>query len=307
MKDSTISPDRKGPYALLDYGLLNRVRSALGLASNIPLTIKGLSEIYAAWCRRVPFDNIRKMIDLSAGGPLSGLDAVDLFENWLEHGTGGTCWPSSKALCTLLLSFGFDARLVAGSMYDLGVINHGTVKVRIDGQDWLTDTCMLTYRPVPINGEPFIDNSKEAPIEVEPDGNSHVIWYDFAPGSVYTPCRLYVDPADPALYAERYESFSRGYSPFNDRLYFRTGGNDGATVVLGNVRFRRTHDGLEVHEFSRHGLCEHLAACGVSGDLLDQWISSGGLDKSFETDNIRPAPEVTGVRPSLRRAEPGLE
>jgi hypothetical protein len=39
---------------------------------------------------RVPFDNVRKMIALRSAGhtPLPGGDAVEFFENWLEHGTG---------------------------------------------------------------------------------------------------------------------------------------------------------------------------------------------------------------------------
>ena len=299
MRDSTTS-SKTLPDVPLSNGLLGRIKSALELNTRVSLTEEGLAEVYAAWCRRVPFDNIRKTIDLKSGGRLSGLDPDEFFENWLEYGSGGTCWPSSNALCTLLQAIGFDARLVAGSMYDLGSINHGTVMVCIDGQDWLTDTCMLTNRPVPVNGEFFIDNSKQMAIEVEPDGDSHVIWYDFVPSPAYVPCRILSDPAAPTLFEERYEVFSREYSPFNTRLYFRTGGPDGASVVLGNVRFSRTGDGLEVKEFTRFGLCEHLIDSGVSGDIIDRWIGAGGLERSFDPANIPPTPEITGVRPSLR-------
>ena len=306
MRDSTNLPDHHVTDPLLGDGLLTRVRLALGILGEVPVSEDGLFGIYAAWCREVPFDNIRKMIDLSGGGRLSGLSASEFFENWLEQGTGGTCWPSSNALCTLLCSLGFHARRVSGSMYDLGMINHGTVKVRIDAEDWLVDTCMLTNRPVPVNGELFVDNSREARIEVEPVGDSHVIWYDFVPSPVYVPCRLHLDPADAALYEERYEVFSRAYSPFNDRLYFRNGGPDGAYVILGNVRFRRTDDGLDIHEFTRDSLCEHLVSAGVSGGIIERWINAGGLERSFDPASIRPAPEITGVRPSLRQDIQGL-
>ena len=300
MRDSSPPLDRKGPDAKLGSRLLVRVRSALGLGGDIPLTVEGLSEVYRAWCSRIPFDNIRKMIELSAGGPLGGLDPADFFEHWLEHGTGGTCWPSSNALYTLLRSIGFDARRVAGSMYDLGAINHGTVKVRLDGQDWLTDTCMLTHRPLPVNSELFINDSKDAAVEVEPVDGSHTVWYDFAPSPVYVPCRLRFDRADAAMYEERYEVFSRQYSPFNTRLYHRAGGPDGVSLILGNVRFRRIRGNLEVQEFSRDGLCDYMRESGISSDILDQWTAIGGLDMSFDPANILPAPEVTGVRPSLR-------
>ena len=301
MRDSRISY-RTLPDLLLSDRLAAGVRLALGLNEELSQTFEGLAKVYSVWCRRIPFDNIRKMIDLSAGGRLSGLDPDEFFENWLENGTGGTCWPSSNALCALLRSFGFDARRVAGSMYDLGSVNHGTVMVRIDGQDWLADTCMLTNRPIPVNGELFVDNSRAATVEVEPDGDSHVIWYDFVPSPAYVPCRLLSDPATTELYEERYEVFSRDYSPFNNRLYYRDGGPDGASVILGNVRFRRTDEGLDVQEFTRDGLCEYLSASGVSGDIIDRWISSGGLKMSFDPENIPPTPEVTGIRPSLRQA-----
>ena len=308
MNPSPVALSARSPNGGLDARLLERVKTALGLSGPIQNTVDGLSAVYGAWCRRVPFDNIRKMIDLSggSGGRLGGLEAEDFFENWIENGIGGTCWPSSNALCVLLRSLGFEARRVAGSMFDLGVINHGTVKVRIAGRDWLADTSMITNVPLPVSEELYIGPKFGVTAEVEPVGRSHVIWADFVPMPVYVPCRLHSDPVDLDLYEERYEIFSRERSPFNNRLYFRIGGPQGSSVILGNYMFRRVGGEVVVKEFTREELCGHLRDAGVSGPMVKRWIAAGALDMSLDPANIPPVPEVVGVPPSLRLGDPTL-
>ena len=287
---------------LLSADLLHRVLETLGMPDYISVDRAGLARVYAAWCENIPFDNIRKMIALrEPGAEMPGLDASDFFENWLSHGTGGTCWPSSNALFALLRSLGFDARRVAGSMFDLPEPNHGTVKVKIGGQDWMVDSSMLTYRPLPLNGEIFINDDPAHGVEVEPSNGSYLIWRDFPPLLEYIPCRLQFDPVDTPFYRERYEEFSREQSPFNDRLYFRSGGVEGAWVLLGNTRFRRTDDGLEVREFRVDELAAYLInEAGVSAAMVERWVDSGSLDSTFQpSESVRP--EIQGVRPSMRR------
>jgi N-hydroxyarylamine O-acetyltransferase len=76
--------------------------------------------------------------------PLPGIAAADFLATWLADGTGGTCWTGANALCAFLEAIGFEARLV-GSMGDRGVVTHGTVKVSLDGVDWLVDSFMQTF------------------------------------------------------------------------------------------------------------------------------------------------------------------
>jgi N-hydroxyarylamine O-acetyltransferase len=285
----------------LSRELVTRITAALGFVEEVPVDFDGLSQLYAAWCACVPFDNIRKMIALrSPDTMMPGLDASDFFENWIANGSGGTCWPSSNALCVLLMSLGFDARRVAGSMFDIPDINHGTVKVKIEGRDWMVDSSMLTYRPLPITSEVFVNDDPAHRVEVEPSNGSHVVWRDFPPLSEYIPCRLRLDPVDTDFYFERYEKYSREQSPFNDRLYFRRGGPHGTFAVFGNVRFRRTAEGLDVHEFTREGLLEFLRdEAAVSEVMLESWVESGALDSTFvPSDNSHP--EIRSVRPSMR-------
>jgi len=48
----------------LSRDLLEQVLSRLGLSDRPALTLDGLQTLYAAWCRKVPFDNVRKLIHL---------------------------------------------------------------------------------------------------------------------------------------------------------------------------------------------------------------------------------------------------
>lgn len=78
----------------------------------------------------------------------------------------------------LLTSLGFDARRVAGAMFNMPAINHGSVKVRLDEVDWLADSSMLSDVPLPLTEEVFVSDAAVA-VEVEAVGDSHFIWTDF--------------------------------------------------------------------------------------------------------------------------------
>lgn len=303
MKDAPISTGFGTSDVFLSPNLLTRVRNALDLSETLSVDIAGLRQVYTAWCERVPFDNIRKMISLRSGTgeALAGLDAEDFFENWLENGSGGTCWPSSNALYVLLKSLGFNARRVAASMFDLGIINHGTIKVRFNDHDWMVDTSMLTNEPLPLNGKVYIGDPAVG-VEVEPLADSYLIWIDFVPLPKFVPCRLQIDPVGTPFYHERYEVFSREQSPFNQKLYIRTSGSAGPSVLFGNLKFSRNADGgVAIREFTPDQLCEYMTdEAGISPSLVARWVASGGLDSTFDPANAGSTPEVTGVRPSLR-------
>src|SRR5688572_175456 len=80
--------------------------------------LAGLRRVYAAWCQRVPFDNVLKLVHLAAGraGPLPGSTADDFFRSWLAHGAGGTCWAGNGALHDLLAALGFAATRATATM-----------------------------------------------------------------------------------------------------------------------------------------------------------------------------------------------
>ena len=147
-------------------------------------------------------------------------------------------------------------------MFDVPPINHGSVKVRIDGADWLADSSMLSGVPLPLTDAVFVSHGEAVGVEVEPVGESQFVWVEFPPLPEFVPCSLQLDPVDAALYHERYE-WSREMSPFNERLYLRKVTPDGLIVLLGHTRFRKTPDGLEAEDLSRDGLCGALHDAGL--------------------------------------------
>lgn len=295
-----------GHSAGLSVDLCGRVLARLGFTTPPTTDLEGLRAIYSAWCGRVPFDNVRKIVALRTADaqPLPGRDARDFFDNWLEHGTGGTCWPTSNALFDLVHSLGFEARRVAGSMRDMGVVNHASVKVRIDGGDWLLDSSMLTNVPLPLNDAVFVHADPVFAAEVEPADGTHVIWVDIPAFSTYLPCRLLVDPDDYAHSLSRYEA-SRERSPFNQRLYARRNRPGELQVLMGNTLFSKTAQGLVSKELSATELRPELhLRIGISEESIDTWVQSGGLAASFEPPAGPKPPPITQKPPSQRRTRP---
>ncbi len=279
----------------------DRVAARLGLPTELPRDLVGLRQLYAAWCRQVPFDNVRKLIALRTGdtGPLPGGHADDFLENFLVHGTGGTCWSSSNALFALVSSYGFDARRVAGSMRDLGVPGHGSVKVRIDDVDWLVDSSMLMMYPIPIGNALHVDRDPLFGVEVEPDAGTHLVWFDTPPYDEYFPCRLLIDPVDQDFYLERYE-ISRTKGPFNHHLSVRYNRAGARTVLQGHTRHRKTTGGVQSDALTRDELCAALRDdVGMSAEIVSQWADCGALDAAYEPP-ATPVAVLSGKPPSRR-------
>ena len=287
---------------LLSADLRERVLERLGLDSRPDTDIAGLARVYGAWCSSMSFDNIAKLIALrmSPEMPLPGLDGPAFLERWLIHGIGGTCWTSSNALFELLDSLGFDARRVAGSMRDTGIVSHASVKVRVDGNDWLVDSSMLTGVPLPLTDELFISGDPVFAAEVEAVEGTHLIWVDLPPNPAYLPCRLLVDPATHGFYVHRWEA-SRDRSPFNQRLYARRNFQGDMLVLNANTRLRKSAGGIDTKELNALEICESLRdEFGISGEMIDEWRKSGALDASFEPPAGPPPAPIAGVPPSRR-------
>lgn len=209
----------------LGPALVEAVLQRLGLSRVPEPDFAGLAAVYAAWCRRVPFDNVRKLIHLHARdpGPLPGDDAEDFFTAWLKHGTGGTCWSGNGALQALLVSLGFDARRGIGTMLAAPDLppNHGTVTVVTDGRRYVVDASML-------HGEPFELK------EFEQTGVCHPAWgvvcTHAAEGwrirwrPLHRPegmdCRIDNLDVGRGEFRERHEQ-TRAWSPFNYELNLR--------------------------------------------------------------------------------------
>lgn len=135
--------------------LLERVLGKLGLRRKPSVDLTGLNMFYAAFCEKVPFDNVQKRIWFASDHtvPLPGGNPAEFFENWLAHGTGGTCWPINGGLYSLLRALGFDARRIVGSVivegYPQGA-NHGSILVSIDRVEHVADGWMSSFKALPV-------------------------------------------------------------------------------------------------------------------------------------------------------------
>jgi N-hydroxyarylamine O-acetyltransferase len=288
---------------ILDPEVRARVLERLGFEREPAIDFEGLSALYRAWGEVVAFDNSAKLIALKTGAPgrLPLIDAGEFFTNFLAHGSGGTCWPSSNAIYSLLIDVGFDANRLAGSMRDTGILSHGSTSVRLDGADWLVDSSMLTMNPLPLGDELFVADSLWN-AEVEHVDGTHVIWWDATPSPKHIPCRLLERDVSHDVYVERFEA-SRLRSPFNERLYVRRNRADGVLVITGNRRYLRTANGTGTGTLSEKELEESLREeAGFSSRLIEMLRDCGAIRDSMMPASSSPPP-LPGLRPSLRERQ----
>jgi N-hydroxyarylamine O-acetyltransferase len=259
--------------------LLERVFTRLGLWSQPRADRAGLESLYLAWCRNVPFDNVRKRIALANGGtePLPGGLPADFLSAWLEHGTGGTCWPSSNGLHALVAACGFDVRRISASMFDRNDHNHASLIVRLDGREWMVDSSIECDVPIPLaRGVERTIESPIHPIRIEPVGDSFRVHWAMAHNSNTMPCRLMQDPVDEAFYLERYE-ISRGYSVFNTSLYARRNFPGRLVSFVGRTRHEKTPTGVTSRELAESELREALVGeVGLSPEIVSTLEKTAG-------------------------------
>jgi N-hydroxyarylamine O-acetyltransferase len=226
--------------AELSIDLLERVLLRLGLSDRPAPTLDGLRTLYAAWCRKVPFDNVRKLIHVRHRdpGPLPGDDAADFFEAWLIYGTGGTCWAGNGALHALLVSLGFGASRGIGTMLVAPHVppNHGTVLVACDETRYVVDASILHSEPLRLD--------EYRPTEVSHpawgvrcsrhDGDWYIRWRP-----VHMPdgldCRIDHMHVPRETFRELHEQ-TRPWSPFNYELYARLIRGDAVVGVANGQR-----------------------------------------------------------------------
>ena len=235
----------------LSPALVERVLDGLGFSA-APTPVPGsLAALYHAWCQKIPFDNVHKLIYLRAGstGPLPGDDPSEVLEAWLEHGTGATCWGASGALQALLRSLGFRALAVLATLVlrpDLPP-NHGTTVVEFDDEKFLVDTSLLHGSPLPLHEDrpTAIDHPAWAlPARFE-DGHHWFYARPFTRPSGID-CRLDVIGAPREQVCERHEA-TRAWGPFNYELSVRTNRGDRVIGTSWGKRMENDADGT-LHE-----------------------------------------------------------
>jgi len=139
----------------LSSEIVGRILGKLELKKQPEPDLEGLNRVHAAYCGHVSNDNIQKRIWLVGDKtkPVTGGDPIEFFENWLAHGTGGTCFAASGGLYALLRALGFDVRRVSGSVIRQGTkihANHDSVLVCLRGKNYLVDPQHASFTAFPI-------------------------------------------------------------------------------------------------------------------------------------------------------------
>jgi N-hydroxyarylamine O-acetyltransferase len=211
---------------LLSTDLVERVLNKLEI-DRPTVNFAGLSSLYHAWCRKIPFDNSLKLIDVKSNmqRPLAGSKPDTFFENWLQFGSGGTCWSGNGGLYALLNALGFDASRGVATMLvapDLPP-NHGTVVVAIEGLRYLVDASILHSAPLLLDEANPLDalvhgQTWGVRLRIE-DERFTVNWRPLHMTDALD-CRIDYTAATLDDFEQRYES-TRAWSPFNYELYLR--------------------------------------------------------------------------------------
>lgn len=220
---------------------LEAVLERFGLSDKPEISAAGLALLYERWCENVSFDNAQKRVYISRGqttGPLPGTDPQEFFDNYLAHGTGGTCWPTTSGMWALLRWIGFDAHRVTGNMItpvELDSPNHGANAVYVDGEQFLVDTSILNHVPIRlVDGQ---DATTDFPLNETKaewfEGTWRIHWL---PGHSRDPLVMQLD--GPGLGESRDHDFvrfrseaSRSSSFFNDALYVRKSVPSGVRAI----------------------------------------------------------------------------
>lgn len=265
-------------YMPLTQSLLERILPRLGFTHAPEPSLDSLKAIYGAWCQRVPFDNVRKLIHLRGEqkeSPLPGTDAEDYFEAWLRYGTGGTCWAGSGALQALLSSLKFEAERCLATMMvapDLPP-NHGSVRVKISGHYYLVDTAMLYGEPLLLceeSEESCITHGAWGVRAQKREGLWQIRWR-----ALHLPegfdCRFNDYGVDRDEYRRQYEE-TRAWSPFNYQLTARRNRMDTALgASFGNAVTFLPNGMMEIRPIDdrerRRMLIEDF---GISEEIVEQ-------------------------------------
>ncbi len=202
---------------MLEHDLIERVLDRLGYSSAPDPSLAALRELYERWCRRVPFDNIRKLIHVRSGdpGPLPGDTPNEFFEAWLAHGTGATCWAGNGALCELLSALGYDARRAAATMMVAPGIppNHGSVIVHVDEDRYVVDASMLFVEPLPLRAGARIAHGAWGVEALTIDGKFAVRWNALQRADLLD-CQYNLYDVTAGQFSAFHEG-TRSWSPFN--------------------------------------------------------------------------------------------
>jgi len=223
---------------MLRQDVYERLLERIGFEREPDPDLATLNAIYKFWSRDVGYDNVLKRIYIEEGhsGPFPVMDPSDFIENWMKHGTSGSCWPSSEALYGVLALAGYRPERTAGQMLECNDPmdpNHGAIIVHLDGKRMYVDPGVAAEQALElVPGKPNRTPSEAFGIWDEGDG--HVWW---RPGHSRRAIEVVMDldKLSYEFFADRYEK-TKEFSLFNTTLYVRRNRDDGIlTYGRGNI------------------------------------------------------------------------
>lgn len=228
--------------------LAEQVLEKLAFSDFPAVTQAGLAALYQAWCRKVPFDNIRKRIDAGSEQrrPLPGATATDFFDHWLRLGTGGTCWAGHGAFYALLRFLEFPVSVGLSTMLSqrpspAGSPGHGTLLINLEQGSFIVDATMLHGEPLPLREWYSTDPLWGTQVH-RSDGYWCVNWKPL--GRPRLDCRLLERNAPTSEYPRRHE-MSRHNSRFDGALLIRRAESEAIIGIVKGEQVVRSATGTE--------------------------------------------------------------
>ena len=240
---------------MISPDLLERLLARLGFRERPELDLVGLNSLYAVFSGNLSNDNVQKRIWFGGDRrtPVTGGDPAEFLENWLAHGTGGTCFPLNGAFCAVLETLGFPVRRIASTMMvpgaERGISNHGSVLVAFDGVDYVVDAQISDFEALVLDPDvetrtkTGIHAIRALPIE---DGFEIRFHTGHERENEY---RFQTEPEnDPVDHSRFFSLYDRsaneaGYSPFNSALYISRHFEDSILTIHRGMKYAVGADG----------------------------------------------------------------
>lgn len=223
---------------VLRQDVYERLLERMGYAAKPDADLDTLNAIYKFWSRKVGYDNVLKRIHIEEGhdGPFPVMDPNDFIENWMRHGTSGSCWPSSEAMYGVLALTGFRPERIAGQMLECNDPmdpNHGALIVHLEGKRFYVDPGVAAEVALElVTGQP--NRTASDAFGIWDEGDGHVWW---RPGHSRRAIEVVMDLDNLSyeFFADRYEK-TKEFSLFNTTLYVRRNRDEGiVTMGRGNI------------------------------------------------------------------------
>ena len=141
----------KGMSYRLSAWLLKDILMYLGCPQKPP-TLHYLNRLIQAYINRVPWESVSRILKRRSTHETRDCPRLpeEFWDDAMRYGFGGTCYESSLAFCSLLISLGYEGYLTVN---DMGTSRacHAAIVIQIDGQKYLVDITIPVHAAIRID------------------------------------------------------------------------------------------------------------------------------------------------------------